>query len=420
MSQDPKKRPSSGVCPERFCFHWVPPGGMADMTGEEHASFEEAIAVNSRWTSFPEGGCACIWGRCIRSDRKGSRDFYEPNEPVLADEGLPWFYFLTLRNLSSDLHDRFRREAAALWGPAAFEAGGAELEEAARRLHAAIKARAIEAVGDVLASRPEAVHWRNEQGRSALHTTRNPRILAMLLDAGAEIDAPDERGFTALHRMQIAGPSESTRLLLSRGARVDVVDGDGWTPLHGAATFLLVDDVQLLLAHGADPRAKTKCGSTPLHEALDDGNTRTARFLWSEGGPRDVFAAAALGEVDWLREALRVDPALVRAVDGRKRTALHWAARCGQPDAAELLLEHAAEPEARETRGWTPLHWAAFGYPVHERSPRGAVGLELAGHLLRHGASRHPLATDGKTPLDLLVRPWEKPLLAELLRGRDE
>jgi ankyrin repeat protein len=218
--------------------------------------------------------------------------------------------------------------------------------------------------------------------------------------------------------MQIAGPGETTRLLLSRGARVDVVDSDGWTPLHAAATFLLVDAVQLLLAHGADPRATNKRGYTPLHEALDDGSVRTTRFLWNEAGVRDVFLAAGLGEVDFLLEALQADPALVRTVDGRERTPLHWAARCGQLEATRVLLERSADPEAREERGWTPLHWAAFGYPIQERS-HGPVSFEIARLLLQHGAARCPVAQDGRTPLDLLEgsRHWDKPALAELLRG---
>lgn len=422
MSLDPKKRPSSGVCPEKFCFHWVPAGGMADMTGASYPSLQEALKANSRWTSFPEGGCACTWRVCARLDRKkGTRDFYEPCEPVLEDAGLPWFYFSTLRNLRADFHERFLKEAQAHWGAAAFEAGGVELEEAARRLHAAIKAAEVEGVRDLLISCPDAVHWRNEQGRAALHLTRSPRIIALLLDAGADIDAPDEHGFTALHSMQIAGPGETTRLLLSRGARVDVVDGDGWTPLHAAATFLLVDAVQLLLAHGADPRAKNKRGYTPLHEALDDGNERTTRFLWSEVGVRDVFLAAGLGETDYLLDSLRSEPGLVRAVDGRRRTPLHWAARCGQLDAARILLDHSADPEAREERGWTPMHWAAFGYPIQEES-HGPVSFEIARLLLQHGATRSPVSENGKTPRDLLEggRPWDKPLLAELLRGSHE
>lgn len=394
------------------------------MTGTAYPSLQAALAAKSRWTSFPTGGCSCSWGTCSRlRPGKEARDYYEPCEPELAKAGLPWFYFSTLQNLRADFHERFLREAAALWGVAALDvareqADRAEFEEAARQLHAALKAGDAAATIDVLASRPEAVHWRNEQGRAALHLTRRPKLIALLLDAGAKINARDDRGFTALHCIQIAGPIEATRLLLSRGARVDVVDVDGWTPLHAAATFLLVSDVQLLLDHGANPGAKNKRGYKPVHEALDDGNVRTARYLWHEAGDRDPFLAAGLGEVEFLTEALEADPALVRAIDGRRRTPLHWATRCGQLETARLLLDRSADPEAREERGWTPMHWAAFGYPIHERSSRGAVSFEIAKLLLRHGAKPDPAANDGKSPLDLLDRSrnWDKPALARLLR----
>lgn len=68
------------------------------------------------WTSFPLGGCAAPWGRCLREDpTEGNKDLYEPEEYVLAKAGLPWFYFCTLDGLHPDFHERFLKEARALW-----------------------------------------------------------------------------------------------------------------------------------------------------------------------------------------------------------------------------------------------------------------------------------------------------------------
>ena len=110
-------RPPEGVCPEKYCFHWVTPGGYADMTGRRYASREEALR-NAEWTPFPDGGCSCTLGLCKRFDPvNGSQDFYEPCEPRLEEDGLPWFYFCTLDSLSDRFHEKFIRESEQLWGP---------------------------------------------------------------------------------------------------------------------------------------------------------------------------------------------------------------------------------------------------------------------------------------------------------------
>ena len=65
-----------------------------------------------------------------------------------------------------------------------------------------------------------------------------------------------------------------------------------------------------------------------------------------------------------LRALIAKDPALVRAFSAHGghyvRTGLHAAATAGHADAVRLLLEHGADPNAREAGDNTyPLHWAA-------------------------------------------------------------
>ncbi len=64
-------------CPKEGCFHWVCPGGAADVSGKTHASVDDAFK-NGEWRSFPDGGCACSFGKCTRLDPDGEADFYEP------------------------------------------------------------------------------------------------------------------------------------------------------------------------------------------------------------------------------------------------------------------------------------------------------------------------------------------------------
>lgn len=76
------------------------------------------------------------------------------------------------------------------------------------------------------------------------------------------------------------------------------------------------------------------------------------------------FDACARGNVDVLRGLLAKDPGLARIEDPAARhrgwTGLHTAAQAGHADAVRLLLDHGADPDAREAGDNTyPLHWAA-------------------------------------------------------------
>ena len=43
-------------CPKDECFHWIPPGGMADMSGKTYKEKNMIDILNKiKWTHFPEG-----------------------------------------------------------------------------------------------------------------------------------------------------------------------------------------------------------------------------------------------------------------------------------------------------------------------------------------------------------------------------
>jgi ankyrin repeat protein len=76
------------------------------------------------------------------------------------------------------------------------------------------------------------------------------------------------------------------------------------------------------------------------------------------------FEACASGNIEPVRELLEHDSKLVRipnpAAPHRGWTALHTAAKHGHLDIVRLLLQHGADPNAREAGDNTyPLHWAA-------------------------------------------------------------
>jgi len=94
-----------------------------------------------------------------------------------------------------------------------------------------------------------------------------PSIARTLLEHGANPNAPDNDGATALHLASRQRGITKVELLLGYGANVDARDKKGWTPLHGAAYHQNLEVVVALLNRGADPHVQTNKGKTPIQLA---------------------------------------------------------------------------------------------------------------------------------------------------------
>jgi ankyrin repeat protein len=179
---------------------------------------------------------------------------------------------------------------------------------------------------------------------------------------------------------------------------------------------------------GADPAAaatRDDAGVSALMRALYRFDPGLAEIVRAHAGALDVFEAAALGEVDRLREVLDAEPPAATAYSGDGFTALHFAAFFGHPGAAKLLIERGAEvdafgrgwmtgtalhsavsrlqsdvarilleagasPDVRQSAGWTPLHAAAMNGDL--------VSVEL---LLGAGADPTAANEEGRSVADL-------------------
>jgi ankyrin repeat protein len=111
----------------------------------------------------------------------------------------------------------------------------------------------------------------------------NAAIVEDLLNRSADVGATDRFGETALHRVadlrRADGPKAAliATLLIERGAQVDAPNRDKVTPLHQAVRARNLAVVRILLDLGANPNACDKRGSTPLHRASSStGAGRTA------------------------------------------------------------------------------------------------------------------------------------------------
>lgn len=111
------------------------------------------------------------------------------------------------------------------------------------------------AVAEALMARPDLnVNALNASGESALMMAALRGNLAWcerLLARGASVNKP---GWTPLHYAATGPEPKVVKLLLDRGAVVDAESPDKTTPLMMAARYGPEESVMLLLARGADPK----------------------------------------------------------------------------------------------------------------------------------------------------------------------
>jgi uncharacterized protein len=152
-----------------------------------------------------------------------------------------------------------------------------------------------------------------------------------------------------------------------------------------------VDGVRGILAE--DPSLATSRdaeGVSALLRAryrLDRGLAEAVRAFVTD---LDPFEAASFGDLDRLTHLLDADPSLAGEHSPDGFTLLHLSAFFGQVDAVALLLARGAEVDARGT-GWmtgTPLHSAA-----------SASQARVATALLEAGADPNARQSGGWTPL---------------------
>jgi ankyrin repeat protein len=212
-------------------------------------------------------------------------------------------------------------------------------------------------------------------------------IAPLVTRCGADVNAVDPRNNeTALHSAACAGSTETAIALLDAGADYSKKNKNNSTALTVACSMLVMQGL------GEYHRLKAEKMITALVEKAGYVHSRSA---WTEATPLSLVASTGNAPMVKLLLAAGAPVNAPAKVPIYKRegdaptgfwSPLHAAAESGDKAMIELLLAAGADPNGRDAKGRTPLHYAH----KHENGCYGA--------LLDAGAKNNAYDSSGKFP----------------------
>jgi len=222
--------------------------------------------------------------------------------------------------------------------------------------------------------------WLGVAGIKLLETAcrcASPSVVARILREGVPIDGALDDDVTALMAAAARGATRIVDLLLDAGANIDACDTSGRTALIFACEGDVEDAVLVLVRRGAGVAARTR-GYSALDVACAAGRARAVAALMdlpevracanlpASNGWTPLVAAAVRNSTATVDALLAHDEVLVDEVVDAGWTALGFAAQEGHVEVAERLLRRGAQVDiprkskvSSDEEGATPLLSAA-------------------------------------------------------------
>ncbi|MEI6916100.1 MAG: ankyrin repeat domain-containing protein [Armatimonadota bacterium] len=261
-------------------------------------------------------------------------------------------------------------------------------------LLALTRAEREKGIADQVAADPEFIREKDDNGDTLLHDAwkYSPKLVEIIVDAGANVNARDNDKQTPLHKVALLGeePSavEIARILIDHSAEVDARDKFQQTPLVEAVRTNKRKLVDLFIFKGGNVNAvsiQNECDTCP-----NVSMTPLAFAALLNESP--IFSTLLKAGADWRFRTSLLNMSILHAT--------------GSADIARTLIKKGIKPDVRASNGYTPLHIAALdGRP------------EAAKALIAARANVNARDEDGNTPLHLAAKQGREEMTKLLLRA---
>lgn len=181
-----------------------------------------------------------------------------------------------------------------------------------------------------------------EEATPLQYSLGHPEETRLLLRRGANINATNSYGSTALLAALKNKQPAAAQLLISSNANVNMPNRERITPLQLAAMNGYSEICKELLERGADPNVADNLGQTPLMRAADAGSFTICKLLLESGADPNLRDQQGQTVLNQLVNYFKTRPT----------------SREQEIPLINLMLEHGADPNIRDNSKMAPLDHA--------------------------------------------------------------
>ena len=314
---------------------------IREQTQKEIDGMPEGQAKVERWQIIEKDHNACR----LSSSRKTKAEADKVFADCMSRKGYVYMYRLDAEQLHGDIASKmFAKKSAA--------------ERAAKE--------------DQIAVQKKYLQYKKDSGLRTAVFNGNVDVARSWLARGANPNAAQANGWTALMFAADKDHAEIAKMLLTAGANPNFQNKKGATALMVAAQKGHAEFVKMLLAAGALPNAMKDDGYTALMLVASNGDAEIAKMLLTAGANPNathndrkgtaLFNAVIKGHTEIVKILLAAG-ALPNWVDKSSRTALIFAIISDKPEIVRVLLACGASPDIKNNGGWSAWNFAKY-YPL--------------------------------------------------------
>lgn len=287
----------------------------------------------------------------------------------------------------------------------------------------------------------------DNDGNTALHLAAQNGytdcVKALLTQRGDLINQPNNMGDTPLIRAAASDKTEIVEMLISSGANLNHQGAHGLTALHWAAGKNKADIVEILVTQGADITISSNHGS-PLELALKQNSVQAGKILEKRqeqiNVKNDIFKAIDANDEDAISKLIQSNKKNLENRNADGDTPLLYCLKNKKSKLASKFIAVPVDINAQDKDGNTALHLAAQNGLTatikkllknttcnsNKKNNAGQTPLMLAAqqknqhvpkHLIDGGAQLNEQDKNGKTALHYAVEKKNEALVKNLIQA---